>query len=109
MPTLPGHIVHTYTFTLLYWIIIIGLPAQIKKIPDSSMRLSNNSSFTILSSLMLLSAILVLLLILTSHSPTTSPTPPTPVSCTYATSAASDPCLTLKLHPLLPPPSSTQN
>src|SRR6218665_3938685 len=26
--------------------IIIGLPAQIKKIPDSSIRLSNNSSFT---------------------------------------------------------------
>src|SRR6218665_3503662 len=46
MPTLHGHVVHTYTFTLLYWIIIIGLPAQLKKIPDSSMRLSNNSSFT---------------------------------------------------------------
>src|SRR6218665_1879421 len=49
---------------------------------------------------MLLSAILVLLLILVSHSPTTSPTSPSPASCTYATSAASDPCLTLKLHPL---------
>src|SRR6218665_1951247 len=57
---------------------------------------------------MLLSAILVLLLILISHSPTTSPTSPAPASCTYAISAASDPCLTLKLHPPLPPPSSTQ-
>src|SRR6218665_1065062 len=55
---------------------------------------------------MLLSAILVLLLILISHSQTTSPTSPAPASCTYAISAASDPCLTLKLHPPLPPPSS---
>src|SRR6218665_2530695 len=84
--------------------IIIGLPALIKKIPDSSIRLSNNSfSTTFISDA--LSAILVLLLILISHSPTS----PTPASCTYAISAASDPCLTLKLHPPLPPPSSTQN
>src|SRR6218665_1492449 len=58
---------------------------------------------------MLLSAILVLLLILISHSPTTSPTSPASPSCTYSISDASDPCLTLKLHPPLPPPSSTQN
>src|SRR6218665_2292337 len=64
---------------------------------------------SLLSSSMLLSAILVLLLIPISHSPTTSPTSPAPASCTYAISAASDPCLTLKLHPPLPPPSSTQN
>src|SRR6218665_2382348 len=57
---------------------------------------------------MLLSAILVLLLILISHSPTPPPTSPAPASCTYAISAASDPCLTLKMHPPLPPPSSTQ-
>src|SRR6218665_919866 len=56
---------------------------------------------SLLSFLMLLSAILVLLLILISHSPTTSPPSPAPASCTYATSAASDPCLTLKLHPPL--------
>src|SRR6218665_1665996 len=59
--------------------------------------------FPLLSSLMLLSSILVLLLILTSHSPTTSPTSPAPASCTYVISTASDPCLTLKLHPPLPP------
>src|SRR6218665_2267215 len=47
--------------------------------------------------------------LLISHSPTTSPISPAPASCTYAISAASDPCLTLKLHPPLPPPSSTQN
>src|SRR6218665_2403711 len=50
---------------------------------------------------MLLSAILVLLFILISHSPTPSPTSPAPASCTYAISAASDPCLTLKLHPTI--------
>src|SRR6218665_3427634 len=63
----------------------------------------------LLSSLILLSAILVLLLILICHSPTTSPTFPAPASCTYVISAASDPCLTLKLPPPLPPPLSTQN
>src|SRR6218665_203416 len=78
----------------------------------SSIRLSNNSTaLSLLSSLMLLSAILVLVLILISHSPTTSATSrsPAPASCTYAISTASDPCLTLKLHSPLPPPSSTQN
>src|SRR6218665_209993 len=64
-----------------------------------------------LSSLMLLFAILVLglLLILISLSPTTSPTSPASDLCTYVTSAASDPCLNLKLLPPSPPPSSTQN
>src|SRR6218665_3819346 len=63
----------------------------------------------LLSSLILLSAILVLLLILISHSPTTSPIFPAPASCIYVTSSASDPCLTLKLPPPLPPTFSTQN
>ena len=55
--------------------IIIGLPAQIKKIPDPSIHL-----FPLLSPLMSLSAILVLLLILISLSPTY----PANVSCTSA-------------------------
>src|SRR6218665_1627084 len=56
-----------------------------------------------------LSTILVLLLILISLSPTTSPTSPAPASCTSVTSAVSDPCLTLKLPPPSPPPSSILN
>src|SRR6218665_2143934 len=51
-----------------------------------------------------LSAILFLLFILIS--PTTSPTSPAPASCTPVTSAASDPCFTLRLPPPSPPPSS---
>src|SRR6218665_3406996 len=43
---------------------------------------------------MLLSSVLVLLLILISLSLTTSPTSSAPASCTFVTSAASDPCLT---------------
>src|SRR6218665_4033141 len=58
----------------------------------------------LLSPLMPLSVILVLLSILISLSPTTSPTSPAPASCTSVTSAAFDPCLTLKLPPPLPPP-----
>src|SRR6218665_2856275 len=81
--------------------IIIGLPAQIKKIPITHLPL--------LSPLMPLSVILVLLSILTSLSPTTSPTSPAPASCTSVTSAAFDPCLTLKLPPPLPPPLSILN
>src|SRR6218665_2696844 len=77
--------------------IIIGLPAQIKEIPTLPYDCPT-TPLPLLSILMLLSAILVLLLILISHSPTTSPTSPAPASCTYAISAASDPCLTLKLH-----------
>src|SRR6218665_1146181 len=38
-----------------------------------------------------------------------SPTSPAPASCTSVTSAASDPCLTLKLPPPVPPPSSIRN
>src|SRR6218665_3159008 len=56
-----------------------------------------------------LSTILVLLLILISLFPTTSPTSPAPASCTSVTSAAFDPCLTLKLPPPSPPPSSILN
>src|SRR6218665_1977049 len=56
-----------------------------------------------------LSVILVLLSILISLSPTTSPTSPVPASYTSVTSAAFDPCLTLKLPPPLPPPSSILN
>src|SRR6218665_1065431 len=52
----------------------------------------------------LMSVILVLLSIIISLSPTTSPTSPAPASCTFVTSAAYDPCLTLKLPPPLPPP-----
>ena len=59
----------------------------------------------LLSSLMPLAAILVLLLILISLSQTTFITFPAPASCTSVTSAASDPCLTLKLPPPSPPPS----
>src|SRR6218665_1350984 len=54
-------------------------------------------------------AILVLLLILISLSPTISPTSPARASCTSVTYTASDPCLTLKLPPPLPPPSSILN
>src|SRR6218665_3600160 len=54
-------------------------------------------------------AILVYLLILISLSPTTFPTSPAPASCTFVTTAASGSCLTLKLHPPMPPPSSIQN
>src|SRR6218665_2051238 len=76
--------------------IIIGLPAQIKKIPDSSIRSPNNSSFTTFISDAPVRNLGVIL-ILISHSPPPSPTSPAPASCTYAISAASDPCLTLKL------------
>src|SRR6218665_628314 len=113
--------------------IIIGLSAQIKKIPNPSIHLSDNSSSTIFTSdapvrnpgvtfdprlsfsnhisnlsrsCFMLSAILLLLLIFNFLSPTTSPTYPAPASCTSVTSVASDPCLTLKLPPPLPPPSS---
>src|SRR6218665_1522239 len=50
----------------------------------------------LLSPLMPLSAILVLLSILISLSSTTSSTSPAPASCTFATSAASDPMLDFK-------------
>src|SRR6218665_4045357 len=63
----------------------------------------------LLSPLTPLSAILVLLLILISLSPTTSPNSPAPASCTSVKSAASDPCLTLKLPPPFTPSSSILN
>src|ERR1043165_4238806 len=63
----------------------------------------------LLSPLMLLSAILVSLLIHISPSLTTSPTSHAPASCTFVTSAASDPCSTSKLPPPLLPPLSTQS
>src|SRR6218665_3665661 len=65
---------------------------------------SPKTHLPLLSPLMPLSSILVLLLILVSLSPTISPTSPAPASCTFVTSAAYDPCLTLKLPPPLPPP-----
>src|SRR6218665_814337 len=83
--------------------IIIGLPAKSRKF----LTLQYTSPIThlpLLSPLMPLSVILVLLSILISLSPTTSPTSPAPASCTSVTSAAYDPCLTLKLPPPLPPP-----
>src|SRR5688572_15978608 len=56
-----------------------------------------------------LSAILVLLLIHISPSLITAPTSPASALCTFVTSAASDPCSTLKLPPPLLPPLSTQS
>src|SRR6218665_353909 len=84
--------------------IIIGLPAQIKKIPDPSIHLSDNSSSTSFTSDAPVRNLGVILSILISLSPTTSPTSPAPASYTSVTSAAYDPCLTLKLPPPLPPP-----
>src|SRR6218665_3915859 len=87
---------------------IIGLSAQIKKIPDPLIHLSDNSSSTTFTSDALVRNLGVTL-ILISLSPTTSPTSPAPASCTSVTSAASDSCLTLKPPPPLPPPSSILN
>src|SRR6218665_218124 len=93
-------------------LIIIDLPAQIKKIPDPSIHLSNNSSSTTFTS--------------------DAPVRNLGVTCTctfdphlYFSNHISnlsrscfmhirdlrafDPCLTLKLHPPLPPPSSILN
>src|SRR6218665_2950560 len=84
------------------FIIIVYLPKSRK-----FLTLQYTSPIThlpLLSPLMPLSVILVLLSILISLSPTTSPTSPAPASCTSVTSAAYDPCLTLKLPPPLPPP-----
>src|SRR6218665_1167057 len=97
-----------------------SLPSAIRKFPAyvSSTSLlhltlwiipSSSSDFPLGSASLALSAILVLLLILISLFPTTSPTSPAPASCTSVTSAASDPCLTLKLPPPSPPPSSILN
>src|SRR6218665_1959940 len=69
--------------------IIIGLSAQIKKIPDPSIHLSNNSSFTIFNSDASVRNLGVTFYPQLSFS-TTSPTSPAPASCTSMTSAASD-------------------
>src|SRR6218665_1799243 len=53
---------------------------------------------------MTLSEILVLLSILIPLSPPTPPPSPAPASCPFVTSAAYNPCLTLKQPPPLPPP-----
>src|SRR6218665_447112 len=73
------------------------LPAQIKKIPDSSIHLSKQSItlLPLLSPLMPLSAILVLLLILISLSPTTSQT----VACRGAAKGATTPGIHPGGHP----------
>src|SRR6218665_2026574 len=83
---------------------------QNQKIPDPSIGYTSSiTHLPLLSPLIPLSAILVLLLIIISLFPTTSPTSPAPASWTSVTSAASDPCLILKLPPPLPPPSSILN
>src|SRR6218665_2249748 len=87
--------------------IIIGLPGQIKNIPDPSIHLSNNSSSTTFTSDVPVRNPGVI------FDPHLSffqyPTSPAPASCTSVTSAASDPCLTLKPPPPSPPPSSIIN
>src|SRR6218665_3655186 len=83
---------------------------QNQKIPDPSIGYTSPiTHLPLLSSLIPLSAILVLLLILISLFPTTSSTSPAPASCTSVTSSASDQCLTLKLPPLSPAPTSILN
>src|SRR6218665_173774 len=86
--------------------IIIGLSAQIKKIPEPSIHLSNYSSSTTFTS----DEVRTLGVTFDPNlSPTTSPTFPAPASCLSVTSAASDPWLTLKLTPPSPPPSFILN
>src|SRR6218665_2194038 len=83
--------------------MLIGLPAQIKKIPDSSIRLSNNyPSTTFISDTPVrnLGVTFDPHLSFSNHISNL----PAPASYTSVTYAAYDPCLTLKLPPPLPPP-----
>src|SRR6218665_1636279 len=83
-----------------------SLPLAVKEFrPDSSIRLPSYSSFTTFISDAPVRNLGVTFDPHMSHSPTS----PAPASCTYAICAVSDSCLTLKLHPPLQPPSSTQN
>src|SRR6218665_1641046 len=84
--------------------IIIGLSAQIKKIPDPSIQLSNNSASTTFTSD---APVRNLGIIFDPHTPLQPYLQP-PRSCFMhiCDLNASDPCLTLKLPPPSPSPSS---
>src|SRR6218665_1060180 len=82
-----------------------GLSAQIKKNADPSINLSNNYFFTTFTS----DTHAVRNLGVTFDPHMFSPTSSSTASCTSVTSAAFDPCLTLKLPPPSPPPSSILN
>ena len=83
--------------------IIISLSARIKKIPDSSIYLSDNSSSTAFTSDAPVRKHGV------TFDPQLSFSKHISNLSRSVTSAASDPCLTLKLPPTLPPPSPILN